>query len=217
MPPAQDLLLVAETSIGCLDQILHLVPPESIAYTTLPVHITKLKATKTKEHSKVEWTVDENKAVQHFEVQKSYDGKQFTTSGTVKSTMKNNIENYTYTTGADETQQMYIRLKLVEKNNTVRYSKVVITVAENNIQPTHLLLLQNPVRHQLVLQFASVTDEASALSVYSMAGIKVKGETLKTQKGSNQIQLAVDALPAGTYIVQITGAHTVRTARFIKQ
>lgn len=216
MPPTQDLLLIAETSIGCLDQIIHLVPPESIAYTTLPVHITQVEATKTAAHNEVEWTVDENEGVKNFEVQKSYDGRHFTTVGTVASTTQTNTATYHFKTITEAAQNIYYRIKLVEKDNDFSFSKVVIA-ASDNAHPTKLGLLQNPVRNQLVLQFASVTDEASVLAVYNMAGIKVKSETLKTQKGSNQFGIAVDALPAGTYIVHMSGAQQVRTTKFIKQ
>lgn len=217
MPPTQDLLLIAETSIGCLDQIIHLVPPEKIAYTTLPVNITAFKATKTTQHNKVEWTVEENKAVKNFEVQKSYDGVRFTSVGTVAGTANNNIEAYTYKTATEGSEKLYFRLKLVEKNNSISYSKVVLAITENNDPPTTLSLLQNPVNHQLVLQYTAMKEEAATFLVYNIAGIAVKKEKRTSNKGNNQITIGVDALPRGTYIVHLSGTQQVRTTKFIKQ
>lgn len=217
LPPTQDLLLIAETSIGCLDQIMHLVPPEKIVYTVLPVNIIKLNATKKGGQTSVEWTVDENKAVKNFEVQKSNDGHQFTTVGVVNSSPHNNTASYNFNIANQESQKLYFRLKLVQKNNNSSYSKVVMASVENAISQSTLRVLQNPVKHQLVMLYTTSIEEAMILSVYTTAGIQVKSEIIKMHKGNNQFAIAVSALPAGTYIVQMAGVQNRQTNKFIKQ
>jgi hypothetical protein len=72
----------------------------------------------------VDWSVTDNEKTSHFEIEKSKDGKNFTTAGLVFSTEKSAVGNYRFFEKAAG-QKMYYRIKLVGKNQNVEYSIVI--------------------------------------------------------------------------------------------
>ena len=217
MPQYQDLMLIAETSIGCLDQVVHIIPPEKSLYTVLPLKLSQFTATPKAKHTEIKWTVDENAAAKSFEVQKSYDGTLFTSAGTLLSTVQAGTENYFYKLDQQAQQKIYLRLKITGQNNVVTYSKTITLAFEKEINKTAITLLQNPIYHKLALQFDWEKEEEIGLAVYNMAGIRLRHHKVKTKKGANHFSMAVEGINTGTYIVQLSGLHHSNAAKFVKQ
>ena len=216
-PQYQDLLLVAETSIGCLDQVVHISPAEKSLYTVLPLKISQFTATQKIKHTEIKWTVDANASAKSFEVEKSYDGIVFTSVGTLLSTTHKGTENYFYKLEQLTPQKTYLRLKMTGRNNVITYSGTIALAPEKEINRTAITLMQNPIHHQLALQFIWEKEEEIGMNVYNMAGIRLKHSKVKTQKGTNYFSMAVEDIKAGTYIVQLSGLHHSNAIKFVKQ
>jgi hypothetical protein len=72
----------------------------------------------------IDWSVADNEKTSHFEIEKSKDGKNFTTAALVFSTDKSAVGNYRFFEKAAG-QKMYYRIKLVDKSQNVEYSTVI--------------------------------------------------------------------------------------------
>jgi hypothetical protein len=80
----------------------------------------------------LKWNVAENEAVNLFEVNKSYDGKNFNTSAFILGSEKKGNETYFFPEILKEGQKIYYRLKIIGNNKKVKYSKVI------SVQPSFL-------------------------------------------------------------------------------
>src|SRR5438874_6901631 len=80
----------------------------------------------------LKWNVAENESVNLFEIKKSYDGKNFTTSGFILGSEKRGNETYVFPELVSEQQKLYYRLKIIGNNQKIKYSRVI------SVQPSFL-------------------------------------------------------------------------------
>jgi hypothetical protein len=84
----------------------------------------------------LKWNVSDNESANLFEVEKSYDGKDFFTGGLIFSSEKNGNETYFFPQLLKDQEKIFYRLKIIDKNQKVKYSKVLsfqpIPIAEKN-------------------------------------------------------------------------------------
>lgn len=78
----------------------------------------------------LEWTVDGNDITNRFEIEKSFNGKDFRTSGLVFASEKNGTEQYAFFETASKMKKVFYRIKLVDKTQQVLYSTTVIASAK---------------------------------------------------------------------------------------
>src|SRR6266496_3165128 len=81
------------------------------------------------------WTAFSNETIDRFEVERSFDGKNFTTAGLVFGTEKMGKENFTFYETIDYQDKIFYRLKMYDKNESASYSKILVfstPVNENN-------------------------------------------------------------------------------------
>jgi hypothetical protein len=78
------------------------------------------------ENNKVflDWTVGENETVYQFEVEKSTNGKNFTTTALIFSSDKAATDNYRFYEKADKRKVTY-RIKIVNKDKKTEYSSLI--------------------------------------------------------------------------------------------
>jgi hypothetical protein len=75
----------------------------------------------------LEWTIDPNDITNRFEVEKSFNGKDFKTSGLVLASEKKGIEQYAFFETSSKVKKVYYRLKLVDKEEQSVYSATITT------------------------------------------------------------------------------------------
>lgn len=76
------------------------------------------------------WTVSSNQLAEQFIIEKSVDGKSFSTAALVFGTDKTDTDNYRFFEKATA-KKLYYRIKIIYKDQTAEYSSV-ITAGEKN-------------------------------------------------------------------------------------
>jgi hypothetical protein len=71
------------------------------------------------------WVAGRNQDMNMFEIEKSNDGNSFKTAALVFGTEKEGDENYKFFEKA-VSKKVYYRIKMIGKDNTVKYSQVLI-------------------------------------------------------------------------------------------
>ncbi len=75
----------------------------------------------------------------------------------------------------------------------------------------------NPTASSTSIAFELLNAGNVTVDVYSITGMKVKSITEKNMsKGSNTLELNVDSLPKGNYIVKLQAGSQSQTSKFIK-
>lgn len=176
--------------------------------TTLPVKVVDLKAVKNKEGVQVNWTVANESNIDEYEVQRSLNGTQFSTIGTIKAKNSAATSTYSYTDANATKGTNYYRLSVVEKGKK-ELSKVVSiknTVDKNSFIATAL-------GNAITVKLTGIEAGTYRLSVMNTSGQMLQSLTI--QHDGADVTKQVDmkgSISKGVYRVTLQGEN----AQFIK-
>jgi len=100
-------------------------PSSSIAGDGQSPAIVQFTYSKNDKKITLNWVAGKNQDMNLFEIEKSSNGKDFKMAALVFGTEKTGDENYKFFEKA-VSKKVYYRIKMVSKDNTVRYSEVLI-------------------------------------------------------------------------------------------
>jgi hypothetical protein len=157
---------------------------------TLPVKLINFSAMLRDDKTRISWTTAEESEMDRFEVQRSVDGTTFNSFGTLICSNQRIATDYSFTDYSPAHGTSYYRLKMLEKDGKISYSKVV-TVQFNTDNTTTLypspwkkgeaLFIRNPGNQKLNIQFYNNAGEIiTRLAVLSN---QVPLENLSNVKG----------------------------------
>ena len=169
----------------------------------LPLSLTKFTGTKQNGIIKLNWQTDFEQSIKYYEVQKSNNGVDFKKIGIVNA-VGNSIVSQSYF--YDDTEMLgnisYYRLKIVEDNNTSKFSKIVIFSSDKGIITS--TISPNPFYSFINVDFETDNAQNIIIRLYDMMGRTVKNITLNARKGNNIFKVsALEALPGGSYIIEM--------------
>jgi methionine-rich copper-binding protein CopC len=125
---------------------------------------------------------------------------------------------YAYTENLPFASGTYYRLQIINKDNSVTYSKVVVLKPQALATSNTLRVLQNPIfGNTIQLDLTGQIDESQQISLYDMAGNLVFTKQVRIQKGNNIIYLDVEkALSKGTYLLEARSSIQRRIIKITK-
>jgi hypothetical protein len=173
---------------------------------TMPVSIIDFTGEDLKGLSELNWTTATEINSNYFDIERSADGKTFTTAGTVKA--EGNTTTKTDYSFYDENSKQginYYRLKEVDLNGNYAYSKIIIV----NIGESSNSMKIYPTITTGALNV--VIPAPSTLIIYNIMGVAVKQVTVN---GTSQ-NIDVSALTVGQYVIKNSASGEAKT--FIKQ
>jgi len=184
--------------------------------STLPLKLTSFSAVQANNKAQLSWQVAENETGDHFEIERSSDGRNFYAASMLFTTDKWGTENYSYTDEKEINTTTYYRLKMVNKDGTASLSKIVSLLA-GTTSTKSLALLQNPVQNNLQFSVQSAVTEVSTVTVYNLTGVKVYSTSVRVQKGLNSFSLPVtNHLSAGTYVMEVASSTGKAVTKMLK-
>jgi len=179
-----------------------------LAITTDNFSVTKLSP----DAALAKWTAGPGSDRRRFILQRSTDGRQFTSLGTVAAADNNvSAENYSYTDNAPIQGINYYRLAMVNAEGVISYSPIgTLTFSEPSSPVT---LYPIPAKDILHIS-ASGISEPRYIDIVSVTGQILKSYSISRLDGST---LSVSKLPAGSYFVHIRGGGQSLVLPFLKQ
>ena len=184
----------------------------------LPIHLISFQGNMNKNNKvTLNWTVADNENANSFEVERSYNGRDFTTAGVVFASEKMGTEKYSFYETTTGTDKVMYRLKMIDKNREVDYSRILIfqlkSTTANNIR-----IIGNPVNDKLTFSYTSSVSQSVDLKVYDMSGKIVLKNKVTSLEGSNVVSLPLSStFKAGMYIVEVNNGAELQSSKFIKQ
>ncbi|MBL7749541.1 MAG: T9SS type A sorting domain-containing protein, partial [Chitinophagaceae bacterium] len=149
-----------------------------------------------------------------FEVEKSADGRSFTSFSALPASTTNRFYFLNDTRlGKGVT---YYRLKMIDADGKITYGKVVAVINDKtgiyitNIAP-------NPLTDRSTLTLSAAKAGTVTFEVYSLSGVVVKRWNAAVAEGTNIITMQAGELPAGIYQLVATGQEARAVTRFVKQ
>jgi hypothetical protein len=173
----------------------------------LPVELLYLAAKSVDDKFiKLDWATATEINNEGFEIQKSIDGTFFQTIGWVAGAGNHTGKiNYNFVdTEVKSSQTYYYRLKQLDFDGKIEYSKIVSAAIGKHIPDQQINIYPNPAKDFVKIELGSLQDKIVSISVYNTIGNQVY-----YSNQSNQNQIDLSGLPSGIYMVSVmTTNHT---------
>jgi len=176
----------------------------------LPVNLLAFNGRLENQIAYLNWQTTHEQEGCYYELQRSFDGKDFTTIATVSGRGRAGIQEYA---AKDDlyffsAQVIYYRLKMVEVNGQGKYSgQVVINKVSKSGGPKAWPV---PFLGQMQVSFQGVQHENIQLQLVAMNGAIVKQFRTTARQGINTFQMnQLENLPAGQYTLLIYATNGV--------
>jgi carboxypeptidase T len=160
----------------------------------------------------LDWEVTTNELQDYFEVQRSKDGVQFTTIANVKG-----YPPYQQIDNSPFTGNNYYRIKQVNKDGAINYSKVISVFINPN--GASLLIYPNPVSSELRIRMNSIQDASAIIQIADMQGRIVYERRYAGAAGIQELKVNTSAFTPNVYAIRILNnkRQLLSTQKFIKQ
>ena len=184
----------------------------TIDFSALPVTFKNFAAQTAKENVRLNWQTASEYNNSHFVIERSADGRNFRTIGTVVGAGDSDqLLSYSYTDEKAPAGTNYYRLQQVDFSGEFSFSPVVIIKKEETFS---VLLSPNPARNMLSIQATSnASDELLTLQIFDSTG-RLLFTQHKVQASAYELSLAY--LPAGVYTLHVLSNGQVASQRFVK-
>jgi Outer membrane protein Omp28/Secretion system C-terminal sorting domain len=185
----------------------------------IPVELSSWKGQVKAEKNSLEWTTQSEINSDYFDIERSINGKQFTSIGRIKAAGNSaSLQKYTFDDEKPAAPINYYRLKTVDLDGSTSFSNT-LTLAQNDKTLKKLTLSPSLTSNTLNISYFS--DNANPeIRILDGLGKVVyaasKPPKAQNTEGSQSEVLDVSHLSAGVYFVQLIQNNTTTTARFVK-
>jgi rhamnogalacturonyl hydrolase YesR len=170
--------------------------------STLPVKFISFTAKQYPNKITLTWESGDDNEADHYDVQKSINGNDFTTIGTVKST---GISHYSFDDNNVENRTIYYRIKAVSIDGSPLYSPILAIHPKNT--GNSLQVYPNPARDGNINILLSGLDNGTYnLQIFNTAGMVISKRAISVNdETSTVISLSLATASAGIYHVLLEG------------
>ena len=179
----------------------------------LPVELLSFDASiRSNCEAKLVWTSAEESKFDYYQLEESTDGKNFNQLGNnQKSKGRNSKYEQIAELKAAKGSNVYYRLKMVDLDKSVHYSKTVGVQSDCSKKNGKILITPNPANNTIqVKEFNS----KGIMYIYDMTGRLVLTAAI-SEDGNKQISVA--DLAKGSYLIQVTSDEGMFYSKMVKQ
>ncbi len=168
----------------------------------LPVNFLEVSATAQAKQVLVKWTTAQEQNLTHYQIERSVNGLDFSTSGEVKARNRNGVQQYAFTDFTPASGNNYYRIKSVNTDGSYQLSQIV-KVSLNYISGEKVQLYPNPAVAAVQLQLNDLPAGRYQVRIVDASGRNQ--DNLLIQKGTDTrvFGLQVGKLAAGIYRLQV--------------
>jgi hypothetical protein len=192
------------------------------AFSVLPVTYHSFEAIVNNDKVNISWISDVENSNGHFEIERSYDQKEFKTIGIIMGSQTANAVSgqYNFKDGDLELtdhKEVFYRLKYINMNEKFSYStikRVLMNTSKMNVQ-----VMPNPYMDKLNVNFVSGAGGTAEIRLLNASGSLVKRMQSAISRGYNNLRLQdLNSQAPGLYIVNvIINGKVIESQKLIKQ
>jgi Secretion system C-terminal sorting domain len=185
--------------------------------TVLSIKINYFNASKGNGVNTLNWLASCTSTQAIFEIERSSDGRNFTSINTITATQERCAQPFTFADNANLTGPVYYRIKSIDIDGGAKYSATIkLGDLPKNRQLT--AVLPNPVSDRAQLNISASKKDRVELSVFSIEGKMVQRNIIDLQAGTSIINLDVVNLQKGVYTVRgVFSDGQTGSIKFVKQ
>ncbi|HEX9511569.1 MAG TPA: T9SS type A sorting domain-containing protein [Puia sp.] len=147
------------------------------------------------------WIMENETNSKWFVIERSSNGNSFDSIGVVAGLNNMHESNYSYTDLRSPSGNSYYRLRLVNSDGGIKYSKVV--TLNNGNASAKMQVFPNPAGAVVNYTLNSTAADQVTVEVFNLAGIVVMSRQQQLSAGTNQQSLAISTLKSGNYFLKV--------------
>ena len=187
----------------------------------LAVKMTSFTVKKESNDAVLRWTTISETKNDHFEIERSVDGLNFSKMGIVAGNGSTSLtKNYIYPDALVNvtSKVLYYRLRIVDIDGKTSYSQVVALRLDGSITMSNLTVYPNPFTNNIKLQVHSAKEENSTIRFINMNGQEVLKRNVTLQPGDNIVIVKdLETIAEGLYVMEFRTSNGVMTQKIIKK
>ncbi|MFC4263743.1 T9SS type A sorting domain-containing protein [Ferruginibacter yonginensis] len=186
-------------------------------FGVLPLKFTNFTVQNNQNNALLTWSTTNEINTQRFEVQRSTNGSNFTSIGTLPTQNTSGNHQYQFTDAAFSTltgTKVFYRIQLVDVDGAVQYSSTQALPLSN--KKINVVVSPNPVTTQAQVQISSSVAENVNITIINTAGKVCYQQNKRITIGNNNIAIPVQPFSTGIYTLSIKGNTINETTQFIK-
>ena len=155
------------------------------------------------------WTTTYEQGSDHFEIERSFDGANFETVGTVKSVGTSfGKTDYSYTDALRSSilnkKDVFYRLKLVDANKRAEVTKVLVLRLYRTSSLKMIAVSPNPVYNDINVQVQLKENSFIVMKVSDNRGVEITRKSIRGNQGVNVFSLeGTSKLKPGIYMLEV--------------
>ncbi|RYY59220.1 MAG: T9SS type A sorting domain-containing protein [Chitinophagaceae bacterium] len=169
------------------------------AATVLPVTLQSFVVKAVDQTALLQWVTASELNNDHFDIERSVDGRVFTKIGRVQGNGTTSIpQDYSFVDAAPVRGNNYYRLAQVDLDGRVEYSQVRLLSFDGQVGK--MMLSPNPVKNLLHVTLPQAASGQDLLELYNVSGLKVLVQMIPA--GTLQLDADVSTQAPGVYIMR---------------
>ncbi len=205
------------TKLTIHDFAYNTIPDEPILIgqtTALPVELISFIARPTTHQIVLKWRTASELNHAYFELERSSDGRNFEALHRIQGSGDVNVsKDYSYTDAQPLNGNNFYRLKQVDLDGTITYSKILY---ENITQDSKYNFSPNPFQDKITIQFPDKDHNGLFISLTDISGKSVFRH-FEPDPATRYYDLNTGDLPGGVYFLQIIDNDQIIKEKLIKR
>lgn len=175
---------------------------------TLPITLIDFTAKEDAERNFLTWSTASESNSNYFRIERSNDGRTYTTIGQVNASGFSSSEiKYNFTDNTPLAGRNYYRLAMVDKDGSFEYSKVVVVTNKKNSSIDLKYINLSSGNSIVSFTISSTKYQMANLSVTDIAGRNILITGIQLQNGNNTITKNIQTTAKGIYYVRLQTTH----------
>ena len=186
----------------------------------LPIELLSFTGSNEGAYNRLNWVTASELNTDRFEVEKSTDRIsmwKFLESVPAAGNSTTSL-NYSIIDNQPVVGNNYYRLKIIDIDGTVSYSKIINISFGETASNNFARVYPNPTSGNLNVEIQSTANFETNVIAYDLVGRKIYDQSTSITKGLNTLQIDFSNFASGVYVLQfsdVTG--NIRTTKFVKE
>jgi hypothetical protein len=197
-------------------------PTSPTPCSVLPIELLDFAGSYDKENKKVEltWATATEHVNNHFEIERSDDGRNWTQLGRINSHAPNGNSSqrleYSFDDNSPVSGTVYYKLRQFDNSGQENYGGMtVVTIDELAI--AGVSLQPNPANSSVMIGFNSANDGNAEIHIIDYTGRVIKTQNVESSTGKNSIEMETGDLAQGIYLVQVIVGNSIVFNKLVKE
>ncbi|MFT3683250.1 MAG: T9SS type A sorting domain-containing protein [Ferruginibacter sp.] len=181
----------------------------------LDVQLKNFAAQVTNKKTNLTWQYTGKNGSPLFEIEKSYDGREFSKAGSVNGTQSDELKTYQFADGQETDKPVFFRIKVIQQDGSYKYSKIIFIDYGKAV--FNMVNLTNPFGDKVCMEYILPVAGKVQASLYNANGMLVTKRDFNGTKGINKNAInSLQELTPGIYTMMLVYENKIISKKLVK-